>query len=140
AAGGGGTRTRLARSSLSLATTAVLAGGWGGGPPGGAPDRARLDAPRWMRGGDPPAGPYVRLLVSDTGEGIPADVLPRIFEPFFTTKGRGHGSGLGLAVVHGIVAAHDGAIRIESRPGSGTTVEVWLPHVAGEIVEGAGPT
>lgn len=71
----------------------------------------------------------VRIDVSDTGKGIPADILPRIFEPFFSTKPPGHGTGLGLAQVQGLVTQHDGRIEASSVVGVGTTVTVWLPAV-----------
>jgi CheY-like chemotaxis protein len=74
-----------------------------------------------------PAGDYARLSVQDNGVGMTAQALDRAFEPFFTTKPTGMGTGLGLSVVHGIVAAHAGAIRIQSQPGQGCTVEVLLP-------------
>jgi PAS domain S-box-containing protein len=69
----------------------------------------------------------VRLTVRDTGDGIAEETLERIFEPFFTTKPFGEGSGLGLAVVHGIVESHAGAIVVESRVGEGSAFHVFLP-------------
>ncbi|HXV26211.1 MAG TPA: ATP-binding protein [Alphaproteobacteria bacterium] len=82
------------------------------------------------------AGPYVRITVGDTGEGMPASVLSRIFEPFFTTRKVGEASGLGLAVVHGIVTAQGGGILASSTPGHGTRVEVYFPrsHRATELL------
>lgn len=79
--------------------------------------------------GQPPdtTGEWVRLTVRDSGEGIAEDVLPRVFEPYFTTKRPGQGTGMGLAVVHGIVDNHTGRIEIDSSPGRGTTVDVYLP-------------
>jgi PAS domain S-box-containing protein len=74
-------------------------------------------------------GPYVRLSVRDTGSGIAPDVKTRLFDPFFTTKPPGEGTGLGLAVVHGIVTTHGGAITVESTPGHGATFAVYLPQI-----------
>lgn len=68
-----------------------------------------------------------QIEVSDTGEGIPPEALPRVFEPFFSTKGPGGGAGLGLAIVHGIVRQHGGHVRIDSGPGLGTRIAIELP-------------
>lgn len=72
-------------------------------------------------------GHYALLTVADTGCGIDPDIIERIFEPFFTTKQQGEGTGMGLAVVHGILQTHGGAIGVDSKVGEGTTVRVFLP-------------
>jgi CheY-like chemotaxis protein len=76
----------------------------------------------------------VQLSVADTGSGIPADVLPKVFEPFFTTKDVGKGSGLGLPQVYGFAKQSGGGIRIDTRPGAGTTVHVFLPRARAEAI------
>jgi PAS domain S-box-containing protein len=76
-------------------------------------------------------GPYLRLSVRDTGYGMAPDVLGRIFEPFFTTKKQGEGTGMGLAVVHGIVKSHGGAINAASDIDKGTVFTIYLPRVSG---------
>jgi two-component system NtrC family sensor kinase len=84
-----------------------------------------------------PDGDGVKLVIADTGSGIPKEHLDRIFEPFFTTKEAGKGVGLGLAVVYGIVNAHHGRIDVESEPGRGTTFAVHLPARQPEGAEAA---
>ena len=71
-------------------------------------------------------GQYLRVTVEDQGRGIGAEALPHIFEPFFTTKDVGEGTGLGLSVAHGIVTDHGGWIDVESEPGRGTRVAIFL--------------
>lgn len=72
-------------------------------------------------------GPHVLLEVSDNGAGMDKETLQRIFDPFFTTRGRTEGTGLGLSVVHGIIKRHNGAVKVDSTPGQGTTFRIFLP-------------
>jgi CheY-like chemotaxis protein len=74
-----------------------------------------------------PAGDYVMVAVADTGSGMSEEVLGKVFEPFFTTKEVGKGSGLGLSQVFGLAKQSGGGVRIESSPGKGTSVQVFLP-------------
>jgi CheY-like chemotaxis protein len=111
---------------LNLCTNAAQA--MRGGP---GEIRVRLDSAE-VEAANLPApeltpGRYVRLEISDTGSGIDPDTLQRVFDPFFTTKARGAGTGIGLAVVSGIVRDHHGAIRVTSAPGRGACFEVYLP-------------
>jgi CheY-like chemotaxis protein len=78
-------------------------------------------------------GRYIRLVVSDTGHGIDSETLERIFDPYFTTKTKDKGTGMGLAVVHGIVKGHNGVIKVRSKAGEGTSVEILFPRTAGEM-------
>ncbi|HEX9776224.1 MAG TPA: PAS domain S-box protein [Actinomycetota bacterium] len=89
------------------------------------------------------AGRYVRLSVSDSGSGMPPEVLARVFEPFYTTKPQGVGTGLGLATVYGIVTQAGGGVHIYSEPGVGTAVRVYLPvtdEAAGVSSQGQAPS
>ncbi|OAI55144.1 hypothetical protein AYO44_00060 [Planctomycetaceae bacterium SCGC AG-212-F19] len=96
-----------------------------------------LDAAEARRHIDARPGAFVRLRVGDTGQGIPADVLPRIFDPFFTTKEPGKGTGLGLAMVFGILKQHHGWIDCQSEVGKGTMFDIYLPRGAEEVTQAA---
>lgn len=93
-------------------------------------EAARLDAAAARVRGGLVAGSYAHLWVSDTGTGMDGATRERIFEPFFTTKPIGQGTGLGLAVAHGIVVAHQGSITVDSEPQQGSVFHVYLPAVA----------
>src|SRR5882757_4786839 len=113
-------------------------------------ERLAVGERRVLSHGTLSAGSYVRLLVSDTGGGIPPAVLKRMFDPFFTTKRVGDGTGLGLALVHGIVADFGGVIDVATQLGLGTSFTIWLPAAgpmptllaesAGELPRGNGET
>ena len=81
-------------------------------------------------------GPYVLLLVSDTGAGIAKEIQERIFDPFFTTKSEGEGTGLGLSTVYGIVRQLGGSITVKSEPGRGAAFEICLPRLEGAVAAG----
>ncbi len=90
-------------------------------------DEVHVDAESDRTQPDLGPGRYARLVVSDTGKGIPKSLLDKIFEPYFTTKEKGTGTGLGLSVVQGIVKSHAGHLRVDSEPGQGSAFHVYLP-------------
>jgi PAS domain S-box-containing protein len=95
----------------------------------------RIDQAFVARHADVEPGRYVEVRVSDTGAGIAPQDLPRVFEPFFSTKGKDKGSGLGLSMVYGFVKQSRGHVSIESQPGQGTVVKMYLPRADSELVE-----
>jgi PAS domain S-box-containing protein len=125
-----GDPTYLHQVTMNLCTNAVQAMERGG-VLGVTVERMQSTQARTLARGSLVPGEYVRLTVMDTGAGIPPEAMERIFDPFFTTKNVGEGTGLGLSLVHGIVADLSGAIDVSSKAGEGTCFEIWLP-VAGE--------
>ena len=125
-----GDATHLHQVAMNLCTNAMQAMERGG-VLSVALERVELTQPRSVSRGTLVPGQYLKLVTSDTGNGIPPEVFERIFDPFFTTKGVGEGTGLGLSLVHGIVTDLGGGIDVESRVGEGTRFEIWLP-AAGE--------
>ena len=81
------------------------------------------------------ASDHLCLAIRDTGHGMPPDVIERIFDPYFTTKKKEEGTGLGLAVVHGIVTSHNGHITVESTPGEGTTFKIYFPIIFAKVFD-----
>jgi CheY-like chemotaxis protein len=115
---------------LNLCTNAAQAMGARGGVLAVSVTDVDVDAELAAAHPDLFTGRYVRLTVADTGTGMTSEVRERIFEPFFTTKGVGQGTGMGLSVVHGIVTHCGGVVLVDSTPGAGTTVRVFLPAIA----------
>ena len=89
---------------------------------------AAADCAAWIQA-EP--GQYVGIQVADTGSGMAPELVPSIFEPLFTTKPAGRGTGLGLAMVHGIVRQHRGTLQVDTAPGRGTTFRILLPRAGG---------
>jgi signal transduction histidine kinase/CheY-like chemotaxis protein len=144
-----GDSTQLHQVAMNLCTNAVHAMEQGG-ILSVSLERVDLAETKLVSRGTLSAGPYVRLVISDTGVGMTPEVLERIFDPFFTTRGVGKGTGLGLSLVHGIVTDLGGAIHVNSVIGQGTTFEIWLPvtmevgkpaaRAVRELVRGGGET
>jgi CheY-like chemotaxis protein len=97
-------------------------------------ENIRVDEPHAIEHFDAPAGPYVLLVVQDSGTGMDPATREHIFEPFFTTKALGRGTGLGLATAYGIVRQAGGHIGVQSEPGRGTTFKLYFPRIADQIV------
>jgi PAS domain S-box-containing protein len=119
--------TQLQQVLMNLCTNAWHALHGGAGHVDISLEAVLLDAAEATRWALPGGGRYARVRVRDDGCGMDDATRARIFEPFFTTKPVGQGTGLGLSVVHGIVLAHGGAIRVESAPGQGSTFDILLP-------------
>jgi len=129
-----GAQTQLHQVILNLCTNAGHAMKKDGGTLYVSLTNERLDPDFTMNVPDLSTGDYVKIGVKDTGHGIPPELTERLFEPFFTTKGQGEGTGMGLAVVHGIVKSMKGDIVVESALGEGSCFSVYLP-VAQEMAE-----
>ena len=121
-----GDSTQLHQVAMNLCTNAVHAMEHGG-VLNVLLERVDLAEARSVSRGTLPPGTYARLVIGDTGVGIPPEVVDRIFDPFFTTRGVGKDTGLGLSLVHGIVTDLGGAIDVKSAIGEGTRFEIWLP-------------
>jgi len=98
-----------------------------------ATGNVRLEEPKSVCTGTLAPGDWVRFSIRDTGVGIDESVRAHLFEPFFTTKPQGQGTGLGLAMVYGIVNQSGGQVQVESAPGEGTSVNVYLPRHRGGV-------
>jgi len=127
--------TQLHQVLMNLGTNAAHAMRTNGGILSVSLSEIEADASFVSRFPDLSPGPYVRLAVSDTGHGMDAAVMERIFDPYFTTKEVGEGTGMGLAVVQGIIKSHGGAITAYSEPGQGTSFHVFLPIIKGEVAQ-----
>ena len=122
--------TQVEQALINLCTNAIHALGEARGRVEIRLARVEPD-PRLLERLGLPAGVYVRLSVQDSGQGMDKATLERIFEPFFTTKPVGQGTGLGLAVVHGVMRTHEGAVDVSSTPGQGSTFSLYFPAATG---------
>ena len=119
--------TQVHRLIMNLGTNALQAMGKDKGLLRVQVQRVFLDARLVTNSASLPPGEYACLTVADTGPGMDEQVQERIFDPFFTTKSAGHGTGLGLWVVHGILKSHEAGILVHSTPGTGTEFKVFFP-------------
>jgi len=119
--------TQIHQAVLNLCTNAFHAMREKGGKLEIALDDFSINASSSRQFTNLKAGSYLKLTVRDTGKGISPDIIEKIFDPYFTTKGPGEGTGMGLAVVHGIVKDHGGDITVETGPGKGTSFHVFFP-------------
>jgi CheY-like chemotaxis protein len=121
--------TQIHQVLMNLCTNAAHAMGEEGGLLEVSVTKVAVDASTAPLNLEIDPGAYLRISVRDTGHGMTSEVLERIFDPYFTTKDKGKGTGLGLAVVHGIVISHKGGICAESEPGTGTCFHVYFPRI-----------
>jgi PAS domain S-box-containing protein len=124
-----GDSTQVHQILMNLCTNAAHAMEDGGGILGISLKEVVIDSDNHLKAIDLTPGKYLALTVSDTGAGIPREIIDKIFEPYFTTKGLGEGTGMGLAMVHGIVENYGGKITVESTPGQGTSFAIYLPVI-----------
>ena len=132
-----GDPTQLHQVVMNLCTNAAHAMQDQGGVLTVAAERVEVDESSARQHLGLAPGPHVRLTVGDTGVGMDAATRDRIFEPFFTTKPKGEGTGMGLAVVHGIVRGHGGVIKVYSEPGRGSSFQVYFPAIRDEAESSA---
>jgi PAS domain S-box-containing protein len=130
-----GDPTQIHQIIMNLCTNAYHAMQAAGGQLGVILEEIYIDASQGQTGLTLPSGQYLRLVISDTGPGINPSIIDRIFEPYFTTKDKSKGTGLGLAVVHGIVKSHGGEITVDSQVDEGTRFTVYLPVSHDETAE-----
>ena len=133
-----GDPTQIHQVIMNLCTNAYHAMQMTGGVMDVSLEQVTLDDSQEQIAPELPPGDYLRLCVADTGGGISPTIIDRIFEPYFTTKDKSKGTGLGLAVVHGIVKRHGGSITVESRIDEGTRFTVLLP-TCGDAKTDEGP-
>ena len=131
--------TQIHQIVMNLGSNAAQAIGSSGGLIEVALSPVSLDRDQGQASGGLKEGQYVRLSIRDNGSGMDSRTLERIFDPFFTTKARGKGTGLGLAVVHGIVTAHGGGINVYSELGKGTVFHLYLPAARAAAVSEDAP-